>query len=421
LIGVEVIENLRKIGKKVSLIELQNDILPIWDKKFSTMAYNVLKEKEVDIRKGVQLTAVNPATNELILSNGDHIKTDYLLVSVGLKPNTELLLAEGVEHLKNGALLVDEHMRTSLPGIYAAGDCVSLKNIVTGDYDYFPMGTHSNKGGRVAGANAAGGNEVFKGAYNTTIIKVFDYTLAKTGLTAKMLKTKNIPYLSSFFVTPATPSFYDNPTDLYVEVFYSPESKTLLGAEIFGEKGVDKRIDVLSTGIYAKLKMQDLMQLDLAYAPPFSPAKDAVITSGFIGSRTLDQQFDDIDPTHLLALMQQNKLGDKILIDVREKSEILKQGKIIGAINKPLDILRENLLLLDKEKEIIVYCQRGVRGYVAVLILKANGFQNVKNLAGGYLAWLTLEYPIEYINPKSDYTLHTKHVDKSIENNIKIG
>ncbi|MBT33010.1 MAG: hypothetical protein CMO01_25410 [Thalassobius sp.] len=399
LIGIEITENLCKAGKKVSLIELQDDVLPIWDTKFSKMAYNVLKEQGVDIRTGTIICGIDPTNREVQLNDGSIIKTDYLLVSVGLRPNTELLLAEGAEHLKNGALIVDEYMRTTLPHVYAAGDCASIKNQITNEHDYFPMGTHSNKGGRVAGANAAGGNEVFKGAYNTTIVKIFDYTLAKTGMTAKMLRSKNIAFESSFFVTTATPSFYPNPTDLFIEIFYSPDNKTILGAEIFGEKGVDKRIDVLSTCIYAKLKMDDLPQLDLAYAPPYSPAKDAVITSGFIGTRDIAKSIEDIDPVNLKLTLEELNADNQLFIDVRNPEELYKQGIIPGAKNYPLDELRLRLSSISKEKDIIVYCQKGLRGYVAALILKANGFKNVKNLAGGFITWKMLNAPTEaYLN-----------------------
>ena len=418
LIGIEITENLIKAGKKVSLVELQDYVLPIWDLKFSKMAYNVLKEQGVDIRTGVILKSIDVSNNQVILNDGSSIKTDYLLVSVGLRPNTELLLAEGAEHLKNGALIVDEEMRTSLPNVYAAGDCASIKNLITNEHDYFPMGTHSNKGGRVAGANAAGGKEVFKGAYNTTIVKIFNYTLAKTGLNVKMLNAKNIPFQSSFFVTSATPSFYPNPTDLFIEIFFSPENKTILGAEIFGEKGVDKRIDVLSTCIYAKLKTDDLAQLDLAYAPPYSPAKDAVITSGFIGSRDLAYSISDIDPINLQMTLDEKKFEDSVLIDVRNPNELMKQGMIPRAINQPLDEFRNNLPVIQKDKEIIVYCQRGVRGYVAALILKANGFKNVKNLSGGFAAWKILNAPtVPYqLKNGNESTLNQSSIDLPIEN-----
>ena len=397
LIGIEVAENLKKAGKEVTIVELQEDILPIWDEKFSKMARAILEEHGVDIKTNVKLEKVDAEKGTFYLSDGTSFKSGYLLIAVGLKPNTELLLAEGAEHLKNGALIVNEKMQTSLPDIYAAGDCASIKNLLNNEYGYFPMGTHSNKGGRVAGANAAGASLTFKGAYFTTIVKIFDHTLARTGYNANMLKAEQINYSSVFFTTPATPSFYDNPTDLFVEVYYEKETHKILGAEIFGEKGVDKRIDVLSTAIYAGLKTSDLENLDLAYAPPFSPAKDAVITAGFIGERPEDDLIRNIDPNVLKKELEEKDLEQVVFLDIRNRDEVLTTGMIPNASNQPLEPLLKKLSLLDRNKEIIVYCQRGARGYVASLVLKANGFTNITNLAGGFAAWKAMRYPIEMI------------------------
>jgi NADPH-dependent 2,4-dienoyl-CoA reductase/sulfur reductase-like enzyme/rhodanese-related sulfurtransferase len=387
LIGIEVTENLVKAGKSVTLIELAPHVLPIWDQKFGFMAEKVLRSNGVDVRTEVAIESVSSDGKRVLLNDQSSFSTDYLLVAVGVKPNTDLLLSEGVEHLKNGALIVNEFMETSLPDIYAAGDCASIKNLITGKPDYFPMGTHSNKGGRAAGANATSGQEVLKGAYGTGIVKVFDYTLARTGMNARSLKNANIPFESTFFISSALPGFFSKPKDLFIELYFHPETRTILGAEIFGEEGVDKRIDVLSTCIYARLKVEDLPNLDLAYAPPYSPAKDPVIMAGYIAANKMKELYQEYDSLQLEKYLQQTPKQSYQLIDVRTAEEVAQHGLIEGAIHYPLDELRKAIPLIDPKKEIFVYCMKGLRGYMASMILVNHGFKRVRNVSGGFLAW----------------------------------
>ncbi|MDW7690631.1 FAD-dependent oxidoreductase [Flammeovirgaceae bacterium SG7u.111] len=398
LIGIEVAENLQRAGKNVTVVELAPYVLPIYDEKFATLAGKVLEDNGIDVRTGVSLQKIDAENNQLHLSDGSVLDTDYMLMGVGVKPNTELLLKEGAEHLKNGAIIVNEKMETSIPDVYAAGDCASITNRITGQSDFFPMGTHSNKCGRAAGANAAGGNEQFGGAYGTAIVKVFDYTLARTGMNPRRLEKEGIPYQSTLVIVGATPGFYGTPKDLIVEIYYHAETKVLLGAEVFGEKGVDKRIDVLSACIYAKLTIDDLPNLDLAYAPPFSPAKDAVIVAGYVAQNSSKGDFDEINSLELKQYLAET-VDEFQLVDVRNPVELQKQGKIKGAINLPLDGMRDQLDQLDKAKETIVYCAKGLRGYLATMILLHNGFTNVSNLSGGFTAWNKIvgevEMPVE--------------------------
>lgn len=393
LIGVEVAENLNKIGKKVTIVEMAPSVLSPWDSKFGNLAENVLNENGIDVYTSttIQNIQVNEGCIvEITLSNGETIPSDYLLMGIGGRPNTAMLASKGAETIRNGALKVNAKMETSLPDIYAAGDCASIMNIQTGEHDYFPMGTHANKGGRAAGANAAGGEEHFKGAYRTAIIKVFDYTLARTGLNARALKMMNHDYESTFIIAPATPGFYPDPKDMLMEVYYNSNTREVLGAEIFGEKGVDKRIDVLSTAILGRLTVDDLTNLDLAYAPPFSPAKDPVVVAGFVSGDKEKHKFQEMSTEDLLNLLRNNGHEAYQLIDVRSPLELEKEGMIENAINMELDSLRNNLHKLDKGKKTIVYCARGLRGYVGTMILENHGFKNLYNLGGGFLAWKKL-------------------------------
>jgi len=388
LIGVEVAENINELGKNVTLVEGGNQILNMWQPKFSRMAQTELELKGIKVLTGSYARSFKTNGNQIShvdLGDNGLIETDFVIVSTGIKPNTELLVSKGAETFVNGALLVNERMETSLKDIYAAGDNVSVKNIQTGEYDYFPLGTHSNKEGRTAGANAAGGNEVFKGAYKTAIIKIFDYTLARTGLNRKDLDKRGLKYNTNLIVTGSTPGYYPGQKDIIIEIYYNPDSEIIYGAESFGEVGVDKRIDVLSTAIYAGLKMSDLQHLDLAYAPPYSPAKDPVIVNGFVTSNVLNNTYSEISVEDFVVEMEQNPHIE--IVDVRDAIEITEKGAIKGSKNIPLHELREGLDQLNKDSEIVLYCAKGLRGYLATRILNQNGFTNVKNLAGGYKLW----------------------------------
>lgn len=386
LIGIEVAENLLEAGKNVTLIEGQEHILSIWDKKFTTMAKKVLEEKGIKVVTGVfasEFVHQNSALSSIKLSDGNSVDADYAILSVGIRPNTEMLTKLGAESIGNGALIVNEKMETSLKDIYAAGDNCSIKNTITGEHGYMPLGTHSNKGGRTAGINALDKTIGYKGGYGTAIIKIFDYTLARTGMNADSLKKAGIPYSSSLIVSGATPGYYPGQTEIIQEIYFHKETGVLLGAEAIGEKGVDKRIDVMSTAIYAKLKVSDLEHLDLAYAPPFSPAKDPVVISGMMATNQISGKYNEIDINEFLNIQSKESIT---LVDVRTKSEAT-QGMIEGAINIDVNNLREELHKLDKNDNIVLYCAKGLRGYLAYLILNHNGFKNVRNLSGGYKVW----------------------------------
>lgn len=398
LIGVEVAENLAKAGKHVTLIEGADTVLPMWSEKFGMMAAKELSSKGIKVIKSSMVSAFHGDHREvktIELANGEVIETDFVVLSVGIRPNTKLLTEQGAKHLRNGALLVNEKMETSIKDVYAAGDNVAIKNLMDDTYDYFPLGTHSNKGGRAAGANISGKEVKLSGAYKTAIIKVFDYTLARTGMNAKQLQEKNIKYKSILSVVGATPSYYPNAKDLIIELFYDAETQKILGAELIGEHGVDKRVDVLSTAIYAGLTINDLTQLDLAYAPPFSPAKDPIVVSGHLAENEELNQSQQIDVLELKAFIENPKHNFTVL-DVRDTSE-LEEGVLPNAIHIPLDELRMRLNELnDVQKPIFVYCAKGKRGYLASLILKHNKFTEVFNLAGGYLLWSMIG--ADYVN-----------------------
>ncbi len=397
LIGVEVAENLIEAGKKVTLIEGSDQVLPMWQPKFSYFAKSVLEEKGVNV---ITSTFVNEfgyegdKINKVSVGGGKFVETDFVIMSVGIRPNTGILVSKGAEHLGNGALKVNEKMETSIPHVYAAGDNAAIKNLQTGEYDYFPLGTHSNKGGRAAGSNAAGGNEYFSGAYKTAIIKLFDYTMARTGLNPKAMDAAGIKYKTSLSIAGATPGYYPGQKDLITELYFDPDTHQLLGAELFGEVGVDKRVDVLSTAIFAKLKVTDLPQLDLAYAPPFSPAKDPVVVAGFVTSNILDDKCAQLDIDQYEMYIAERKRSEYNLIDVRTPREY-SRGFIPGAVNIQLHDLRTRYSEIDKNKPTILYCQKGLRGYLARLILRQNGIDKIVSIPGGLKLWEMMGKKVE--------------------------
>jgi NADPH-dependent 2,4-dienoyl-CoA reductase/sulfur reductase-like enzyme/rhodanese-related sulfurtransferase len=384
LIGLETAENVRKMGKNVTVVELAEQILTPWDAKFSTLGRKVLEENGIEVKLNTQINQI-AADGTLELSDASSLKTSYLIISIGVRPNTQLLSSIGAETIVNGALIVNDKMETSIPNIYAAGDCAALPHGLTDESTWFPMGTHSNKAGRVAGANAAGSEKTFKGGYGTAIMKMFNYTIARTGMGIVELKRKNIPFNKTLIIASSHPGFMGIGKDMFIEIYCDKISKIVLGAELIGEKGVDKRVDVLATAIYAKLNTDDLTQLDLAYAPPFSPAKDPVIVAGFVAQNFQKTDLKEIGPNQIPTL------NNTQFIDVRTEKEVENTSLIdANTIHIPLDSLRSRIDELDPNKAYVLYCAKGLRGYLASLILLHNGFKNVTNLDGGFTAWKTM-------------------------------
>ncbi|MFY0627929.1 MAG: FAD-dependent oxidoreductase [Reichenbachiella sp.] len=388
LIGLEAAENLRRIGKTVHIIEKSERVLPILSPMFSQVIQGVLEDNGIQLHLNTTATELDLKNGKLILEDGAAIDAEYLVIGIGVKPNTQLLPT--ADKFSNGALIVDKQMKTSLPNIYAAGDCVVMNNLITNEKQFFPMGTHSNKGGRTAGAHASGNQDIsFDGAYGTAIVQVFDFAMARTGQIPN--GDNNFQYAKNLVIAGNTAGFYPDPSDVYLSIYYEPETKVIVGAEVFGKKGVDKRIDVLSTAIYAKLTLHDLQNLDLAYAPSFSPAKDPVIVAAFAADNESVNEFNTTFPFELRNLLNEKK--DIQIIDVRNPDELEKQGEIPGAINIPLDGLRDNLEKVDSDKPKFLYCAKGLRGYLATKILENNGFKNLNNLAGGMTLWNLLKLP----------------------------
>ena len=388
LIGLEAAENLILAGKAVHIIELGTNVLPILSEAYATLIKNKLLENGIQLHLNTTATELKLKENQLLLSNGESVSADYLIIGIGVRPNTSLL--PNADKLRNGALIVNEKMETSISNVYAAGDCAAVKNLITEETGFFPMGTHSNKGGRAAGAQIAGNSDItFNGAYGTAIVQLFDVTVARTGLVPTKAMATNFPYNSSLVIVGNTPGFYPNYTDVFLTIYYEPETQVIVGAEAFGKKGIDKRIDVLATAIYAKLTLKDLQNLDLAYAPPFSPAKDPVIIAGYAAENEITGGFETISALDL------NEKDKEILVDVRNPNEIEALGRIPASINIPLDNLRSRLDEIPRDKGVYIYCAKGTRGYLACKILENHDYKKVTNLMGGFTFWSALGLEVE--------------------------
>ncbi|AZT90075.1 pyridine nucleotide-disulfide oxidoreductase [Caldicellulosiruptor changbaiensis] len=387
-IGMELAEQLREIGLECTIVELKDSILPQFDKEMTNPILDTLKTKGIEVKTGVSVIDAkieNGVAKKLILSNGEEIECDVVFQTAGVIPNVELAKEAGLE--VNRGIVVNSKMQTSDPDIYAAGDAVEVKSIITGKNVWIPLAGPANKQGRVAGCNAAGGNLEFKGVIGSSIIKVFDWALAKVGLSENECESLGLDYNVTIVHPLHHAGYYPGGKQLTIKLMFDNKTGKIYGAEIVGKEGVDKRADVIATAIYAGLTVFDLENLDLVYAPPFSSAKDPVIMAGMTAANIIRGEVKNILPDRVYDLLD-NK--EYFILDVRTPEEY-EFGHIKGAVNIPVDELRGRINELPKDKKIIAYCGVGFRSYHACLILKANGFDCL-NMSGGWTSW-RMYYP----------------------------
>ncbi|HHW30961.1 MAG TPA: CoA-disulfide reductase [Clostridiaceae bacterium] len=380
-IGLEIAENLHKRGVKVTIVELADHVMGPLDFDMAAILHQHLKENGVELylNNSVRYCRDEGSYNIIELTSGETIKTDMIVLGIGVRPDTKLASDAGLKIGATGGILVNEYMQTSDPYIYAVGDAVEIRDFLSGQPVRIPLAGPANKQGRIAADNICGRKEKYTGTQGTSILKVFDITAACTGNNERILKRNKVDYEKSFIHTASHATYYPGAVSMSIKLIFEKKDGKILGAQIVGYKGVDKRIDVIATAIRAGMTVFDLGELELAYAPPFSSAKDPVNISGYVASNILKKdvavfhwdEVESIDP------------DNSILLDVRTEEEH-RQGTIKNSINIPLDELRERLDALPKDKEIFVFCQAGLRGYIASRILLQKGFKKVKNLSGGY-------------------------------------
>jgi NADPH-dependent 2,4-dienoyl-CoA reductase/sulfur reductase-like enzyme/rhodanese-related sulfurtransferase len=378
-IGIEVAENLNLKGIRLTLIDMLNQVLPFIDPEMSYYVIEHLKDKNIEVLLGRKLIKITKNNNGLKLSldSGEEITCDMALLSIGIKPEVKLAKEAGLEIGPHGGIKVNEYLQTSDPFIYAIGDAIEVKDFITGEETIIPLAGPANRQGRIVADNICGRKVPYRGTLPTVILKVFDLTVAATGANEKTLKAKNIPYEKIYLHPFDHATYYPGATQMHIKLLFNPNNGNILGAQIIGKNGVDKRIDVLATSIRGKMTVFDLQYLDLAYSPPYGSGKDVINMIGFVATNVLENL---VKITHWDSV----KEGD-LLLDVRSPVEVAA-NPVKGAINIPLNDLRNRLKDLPKDKPIKVFCEVGLRSYIACRILTQNGFE-AYNLSGGYLTY----------------------------------
>ena len=393
-IGLEMAENLHDLGIQVDVVEMANQVMAPLDFSMAAIVHRQLTDKGVGLHleDGVSRFEEKDGGVTVHLRSGKQIATDMVLLSIGVRPETKLAKDAGLAIGERGGIAVNDYMQTSDADIYALGDAVEVRHLVTGQPALIPLAGPANKQGRIVADNIVFGNKKkYPGSIGTSIAKVFDLTVAAAGANAKLLQRNNIPYISSYTHGASHAGYYPGAVPLSIKILFAPENGKLLGAQIVGFNGVDKRIEMLAQVIQRGGTVHDLAELEHAYAPPYSSAKDPVNMAGFVAENILNKKSQIIQWRELAELP-----ADTIRIDVRTHDEY-KLGTIPGFINIPVDELREHLDELPKEKPIVVTCAVGLRGYLAYRILVQNGFKHVRNLSGGYKTWSVATAPIKEI------------------------
>lgn len=383
-IGLETAEALLKKGINTILVEKMPQLIPNFDAEFSLPIEKHLQEIGLKLALGKSVKAIigNKKVEAVELEDGTILETQMLIMSVGVRPRLELPKKAGLEIGQAGGVVVDATMLTSDSNIYAAGDIVEALHLVSGKKVRIPLAGSANKQGRTAGANAAGGKLLFKGVLGTAIIKTGELTAAKTGLSEREAKDLGLEYFVSYTPAKSNATYYPGAKQMILKLIVEKFTGRLLGAQGVGIKGVDKRIDVLATAIYARLSILDLEHLDLAYAPPYASAKDPAVMGGMIAANILRGEVRHITPQELRDMKGQ---PDVLVVDVRTQEEF-ENGAVDGAVLLPVDELRARYRELEKSKKIILYCGVGYRSYNACRFLCQKGYE-VYNLSGGYSAY----------------------------------
>lgn len=382
-IGIEMAENLRELGLEVSLIEMADQVLPPLDYDMACLVRRRMEEKGVRLYLQNELKAIEETREGLIArTNGQALRADLLILAIGVRPETGLAKAAGLALNERGSILVNERMQTSKEQIYAVGDAVEVTDFVTKAKGFVPLAGPANKQGRIAADNICGLNSVFKGTQGSSVVKVFDLTVASTGINEKAAKRSGYCYDKSFTYSPNHAGYYPGARDMMIKTVYETETGRILGAQLVGYDGTDKRCDVLATAIRAHMTAYDLTELELCYAPPFGSAKDPVNMAGYVIENILTKKTKTFHWHEVNTLPRD---GSVTLLDVRTSSEY-ENGHIDGFLNIPLDSLRDRLDELDREKPVYITCRIGQRGYIAGRILLQKGF-DAYNLSGGILLY----------------------------------
>ncbi|MDY6231185.1 CoA-disulfide reductase [Peptostreptococcus porci] len=398
-IGIEMAENLAERGVRVHLVEMLNQVMAPIDFEMAQIVHKHMVEKGVDLILGDGVDSFEENGRVVKLKSGRKINSDITILSIGIRPENELAKSAGLELGDRGHIRVNENFETSKPHIYAVGDAIETQGLIYGEASSIALASPANRQARIVADRINGIDSKYKGVLGTSVAKVFDLTVSSTGYNEKKLKNMGKNDFKSIHIHPlSNAGYYPTARPLDLKLIFEIPSGRVLGAQAIGEVGVEKRIDVIATAIAAKMTVRDLQELELSYAPPFSSAKDPVNMAGYVASNILDG-------IETVSVMEIDDIVEKggYLIDVRTVGEFMA-GSMPGAVNIPLDELRDRLDEIPKDKDIYINCQVGLRGYLAVRILKNNGI-NAVNVDGGYKSYRQLKFGVEEYKTENTPTL----------------
>lgn len=387
-IGLEIAENIKAVGVDVTIVEMSNQVIAPIDYDMAAEVHCHLRSKGVKLMLNSALEEIEEKDNALeVTISGKKVETDMVVMAIGVKPESKMAVEAGIEVNSRGAIKVDSHMRTNIKNIYAIGDVIEITNFITKEKSYVPLAGPANKQGRIVADNICGLGTVYTGTQGSSVMKVFDITVASTGLNEKEAKRQGLDYGKVYTYSANHATYYPGASMMAIKTIYEKKTGKILGAQIVGRDGVDKRCDVYAVAIRANMTAYDLTNLELCYAPPYGSAKDPVNMAGYVIENTLTGKVEHICWDDLEAAKADE---NGMLLDVRTEAEVANGGIIDGFINIPVDNLRERLSELDKSKTIYITCQIGLRGYIAARILSQLGYR-CKNFSGGYRFYKILE------------------------------
>jgi len=379
-IGVEIAENLVKAGLDVIIIELADHLIPPLDFEMAADVHAYIRSKGIKLILNNGITAIDETADGLVLKLGrGEIAADFAVVAVGVKPDTDFLAGSGITTNTRGQIIVDAHMRTNVPDVYAVGDAVEVVDYVTGKPAFLPLAGPANRQGRIAADNIAGIDSQYEGTQGSAVLKIFDMTVATTGINERAAKSAGIDYDKTYIYAASHATYYPGAKSMSIKAIWDKNTHRLLGAQIVGFDGVDKRMDVIATAMRLGAKVTDLAKLELCYAPPYGSAKDPVNMLGFVAENVISGKLKQFFWDEADSLPRD---GSVTLLDVRTPAEV-RRGRIEGFINIPLDSLRVRIDEIPAGKPVYVHCHSGLRSYIACRLLEGYGYE-CYNLAGGW-------------------------------------
>ncbi|MER2001588.1 MAG: FAD-dependent oxidoreductase [Carnobacterium inhibens] len=384
-IGLEMAESLVHRGLDVTIIEKAPQVLPPLDEEMAVYITKELNANGIELHTGAAAESFEEEGKVIVLDNGERLESDITLMSVGVKPETSLALTAGIETGLSGGILVNEQYETSQKDIYAVGDAIVVKQQINGEDTMIALASPANRQGRQVADVISGLPRKNKGSIGTAIVRVFNQTAASTGLNERQLKQANEKYEIVHIQGKSHAGYYPNAGTILLKLLFNPLNGKIYGAQAVGEDGVDKRIDIIATAIKAEMSVHELPELEFTYAPPYGSAKDPVNMAGYAALNIIEGVSDSIQWHELEARQEEGYL----LLDVRNENELVNNGRLKGAMNIPLDQLRERLSEVPKHQPIIVSCHSGLRSYIAERILKQKGYK-VKNLDGAFALYSTV-------------------------------